>query len=94
VRSPTRGIGTGPYVDVWSLGRFPDDYVGPTEPSEFADFEEFRGNNPFLEEDFDNMEAVNNGMKSRGFRGATYNPYQESQIRHFHSMLDKFCGEP
>ena len=81
-------------VDIWSLGRYPKDYAGPQEPACFADFESFRGNNPFLEEDFDNMEAVNEGMKSRGFRGATYNPYQESQIRHFHAMLDKWCGTP
>jgi phenylpropionate dioxygenase-like ring-hydroxylating dioxygenase large terminal subunit len=79
-------------VDIWSLGRFPKDYAGPDEPSFFEDFETFRGNNPFLEEDFDNMEAVNEGMKSRGFKGSTFNPIQEAQIRHFHAMLDKFCG--
>ena len=81
-------------VDIWSLGRYPKDYVGPVEPTCYDNFEVFRGNNPFLEEDFDNMEAVNEGVKSRGFRGATYNPYQESQIRHFHAMLDKWCGTP
>ncbi|MCB2048179.1 MAG: aromatic ring-hydroxylating dioxygenase subunit alpha [Novosphingobium sp.] len=82
------------FVDVWSLGRYPDDYVGPKEPDSFKDFESFRGNNPFLEEDFDNMGAVNSGMKSRGFKGATFNPSQEAQIRHFHAMLDKWCGTP
>lgn len=82
------------YVDIWSLGRYPDDYAGPEEPACFEGFEAFRGNNPFLEEDFDNMEAVNEGMKSRGFKGAIFNPSQEVQIRHFHTMLDKFCGTP
>jgi phenylpropionate dioxygenase-like ring-hydroxylating dioxygenase large terminal subunit len=82
------------FVDIWSLGRFPKDYAGPEDPTFFENFEVFKGNNPFLEEDFENMEAVNNGMKSRGFKGATYNPYQESQIRHFHTMLDTFCGTP
>jgi phenylpropionate dioxygenase-like ring-hydroxylating dioxygenase large terminal subunit len=81
-------------VDIWSLGRYPDDYAGPDEPSFFENFETFRGNNPFLEEDFDNMEAVNEGMKSRAFKGAIFNPSQEAQIRHFHLMLDKFCGTP
>ena len=81
-------------VDIWSLGRYPADYAGPEAPSLFEGFEAFRGNNPFLEEDFDNMEAVNEDMKSRGFRGATFNPSQEAQIRHFHAMLDKFCGTP
>jgi serine/threonine protein kinase len=82
------------FVDIWSLGRYPDDYVGPTEPDTFESFEDFKGNNPFLEEDFENMEAVNDGMKSRGFKGAIFNPSQEAQIRHFHLMLDKFCGTP
>ncbi len=81
-------------VDIWSLGRYSEDYAGPQEPSEFANFEVFRGNNPFLEEDFDNMEAVNRGMKSRAFRGAMFNPIQEAQIRHFHAMLDEYCGAP
>jgi len=80
------------YVDIWSLGRYPADYEGPEEPSCFEGFEEFTGNNPFLEEDFQNMEAVNTGMKSRGFRGATFNPIQENQIAHFHRMLDEYCG--
>jgi phenylpropionate dioxygenase-like ring-hydroxylating dioxygenase large terminal subunit len=82
------------YVDIWSLGRYPDDYSGPAEPSAFEGFESFKGNNPFLEEDFENMEAVNTGMKSRGFKGAMFNPSQEAQIRHFHLMLDKYCGTP
>jgi phenylpropionate dioxygenase-like ring-hydroxylating dioxygenase large terminal subunit len=82
------------FVDIWSLGRFAPDYTGPEEPSQFANFEVFRGNNPFLEEDFDNMEAVNSGMKSRAFKGAMYNPVQEVQNRHFHAMLDKYCGAP
>jgi phenylpropionate dioxygenase-like ring-hydroxylating dioxygenase large terminal subunit len=82
------------FVDIWSLGRYPADYAGPDEPSFFENFETFRGNNPFLEEDFDNMEAVNEGMKSRAFKGAMFNPSQEAQIRHFHLMLDKFCGTP
>lgn len=82
------------YVDIWSLGRYPASYEGPVEPSSFKDFEDFRGNNPFLEEDFDNMEAVNEGMKSRGFRGSVFNPSQEAQIIHFHRMLDEFCGKP
>ncbi|MBV1917175.1 MAG: aromatic ring-hydroxylating dioxygenase subunit alpha [Sphingomonadaceae bacterium] len=81
------------YVDIWSLGRFPSDYEGPDEPDYYNNFEEFIGACPFLEEDFANMEAVNAGMKSRGFKGATFNPNQEVQIKHFHDMLDKYCGK-
>jgi len=82
------------FIDIWSLGRFPDDYEGPAEPEFYTDFEDFIGACPFLEEDFSNMEAVNEGMKSRGFKGATFNPSQEAQIRHFHRMLDEYCGKP
>lgn len=82
------------YIDIWSLGRFPEDYEGPAEPTFFDGFESFKGNNPFLEEDFENMEAVNSGMKSRGFRGATFNPSQEAHVAHFHRMLDEYCGQP
>ena len=82
------------YVDIWSLGRYSQDYQEPVEPDCFESFEDFKGNNPFLEEDFENMEAVNSGMKSHGFRGATFNPLQECHISHFHQVLDEYCGEP
>ena len=43
----------------------------------FHGFEAFRGQCEFLEEDFSNIEAVNRGVKSRGFRDVTLNPVQE-----------------
>mgnify|MGYP001083939684 CR=1 FL=1 len=55
----------------------------------FAGFEAFRGQCAFLEEDFSNIEAVNRGVKSRGFRDVVLNPVQEAGVTHFHDMLAK-----
>jgi phenylpropionate dioxygenase-like ring-hydroxylating dioxygenase large terminal subunit len=77
-------------VDVWSLGRFAPG-AEPAAPQEvFHGFEAFRGQCPFLEEDFSNIEAVNRGVKSRGFKRVELNPVQEIGIAHFHDVLTRF----
>lgn len=45
-----------------------------------------------LAQDFDNMEWVQRGMKSRGFHGALPNPHQEQKITNFHRHLSKIMG--
>ena len=77
-------------VDIWSLGRFAPGSEPDVQQEIFHGFEAFRGQCEFLEEDFSNIEAVNRGVKSRGFRGATLNPVQEAGIAHFHEMLTTF----
>lgn len=47
---------------------------------------------PILLQDFDNLEEVQNGMKSRGFRGNIPNPVQEVTISNFHQNLSRFMG--
>jgi nitrite reductase/ring-hydroxylating ferredoxin subunit len=47
---------------------------------------------PVLAQDFSNMAAVQNGMKSRGFRGPQPNPHQERKITNFHRNLTKYMG--
>jgi hypothetical protein len=47
-----------------------------------------RGRNPFLEQDFDNMMAVDKGMQSRGWLGVRTNPAEGATITHLHRMLD------
>lgn len=79
--------------DIWSFGRFAPGEEPQIEQEMFHDFDSFRGHSPFLEEDFENLEAVNAGVKSRGFRGATTNPVQESIVKHFHDMLNRYCRE-
>jgi hypothetical protein len=76
-------------VDIWSLGRFAPGAEPEVQQEIFDGFEAFRGQCEFLEEDFSNIEAVNRGVKSRGFRGVTLNPVQEAGIAHFHDVLAK-----
>jgi phenylpropionate dioxygenase-like ring-hydroxylating dioxygenase large terminal subunit len=80
--------------DIWCLRP----YEPGTEPKITRHishgFEQFKGRNGFLEQDFDNMVATNKGIQSRGFLGAVCNPRQEVQISHFHKMLhDYMYGE-
>ncbi len=45
-----------------------------------------------LAQDFANMEFVQKGMHSRGFRGTLPNPHQEQKITNFHRHLSEFMG--
>jgi hypothetical protein len=45
-----------------------------------------------LSQDFSNMAAVQQGMKSLGFRGAKPNPYMERSIANFHRNLALYMG--
>lgn len=45
-----------------------------------------------LAQDFSNMEWVQKGMKSRGFRGTLPNPHQEQKVTNFHRNLAKYMG--
>ena len=77
-------------IDIWSLGRFAPGKEPVVQQEIFHGFAAFRGQCEFLEEDFSNIEAVNRGVKSRGFRDAIFNPIQEAGIVHFHGMLEQF----
>jgi len=78
--------------DIWSLGRWAPGEEPEVTRNETVGFDAFRGKNPFLEEDFDNMEAVHQGMKSRGFAGARTNPVQEIQTVNFHRVLHAYLS--
>jgi len=45
-----------------------------------------------LAQDFSNMEWVQKGMKSRGFRGTLPNPHQERKVTNFHRVLSQYMG--
>jgi phenylpropionate dioxygenase-like ring-hydroxylating dioxygenase large terminal subunit len=45
-----------------------------------------------LAQDFANMQWVQKGMKSRGFRGTLPNPHQERKITNFHRNLADYMG--
>ena len=78
--------------DIWSFGRYAPGQEPQVTRQETVGFAAFKGNNPFLEEDFENMEAVHKGMKSRGWKGARTSPVQEVQINNFHRALRRYVG--
>lgn len=47
-------------------------------------------------QDFDNMAAVQRGLKSSGFKGPRPNPVQERGVTNFHRVLSEYmgCGAP
>lgn len=47
---------------------------------------------PVLQQDFQNMAAVQKGMKNAGFRGAQPNPYMERSVASLHYNLSRFMG--
>jgi phenylpropionate dioxygenase-like ring-hydroxylating dioxygenase large terminal subunit len=76
--------------DIFCLGRVPKgESIQPVRKT-FDGFASFVGNNPFLEEDFGNMLAVQKGMASRGWIGARTSPVQEIQISNFHRVLHEY----
>lgn len=88
------------YWDFWSLERFPEGKAPGengrprVEREYFAAPEDFKGRNPFVEEDFGNMEATQKGMLSRGFNGGRTNPVQERTVSHFHAQLYGYYAAP
>jgi hypothetical protein len=76
-------------VDV--LERFPEgqepktEWVFEPDPTE----EKWR---LILAQDFGNMEAVQQGIKSRGFKGGRPNPIEELPVTHFHRVLAEYMG--
>ena len=80
--------------DIWCLGRFAPGEEPAVEHEIYEGFEAFRGQCAFLEEDFANMEAVNEGMKCRGFDGSRTNPVQEVQIVNFHRAIREHLERP
>ena len=45
-----------------------------------------------LRQDFDNMAAVQQGMKNKGFKGTKPNPYRERAISSLHFNLSRYMG--
>ncbi len=80
--------------DVWSLERFPEGKAPQPEQEVYPDLDAFVGQNPFLEQDFGNIAAVQKGMKSRGFTVARTNPVQETPINNFHKTLYRYLATP
>lgn len=78
--------------DVYSLLRYPPGEEPEVEPQRCDDLTDAGFWPLILRQDFENLAALQRGMKSRGFRGARPNPRQESALTNFHRALREFIG--
>ncbi len=89
----TRPYGDDPnkcIFEAYALERFPESEEPETEWVKAEPNAEEWGK--VLAQDFANMEWVQKGMKSRGFRGTLPNPHQERKITNFHRVLAQYMG--
>jgi phenylpropionate dioxygenase-like ring-hydroxylating dioxygenase large terminal subunit len=78
--------------EVYQLERFPEGRAPRVENLRNDDLgdEAFWGE--ILLQDFQNMEAVQRGMKSSGFGGPRTNPRQETSLRNFHRVYHEYLS--
>jgi nitrite reductase/ring-hydroxylating ferredoxin subunit len=81
---PDMCIFEGAVYELWPEGGAPETDWEYTEPQDWP---------PVLQQDFANMAAVQQGLKSAGFRGAQPNPYMERSVASLHWNLARFMGE-
>jgi phenylpropionate dioxygenase-like ring-hydroxylating dioxygenase large terminal subunit len=77
--------------EVYTLDRFPEGEAPRTE-NIYTPQEDAEAWRKVLGQDFSNMEAVQKGMKSRGYSGAKLNPEQEVVVENFHRTLAAYMG--
>ena len=80
---PDKCIFEAAVYELWPEGEAPETEWTYTEPHEWP---------PVLQQDFANMAAVQQGMKSGGFRGTQPNPYMERAVSSLHYNLSRFMG--
>lgn len=89
----TRPYGTDPdkcIYEAFAIERYPEGKEPKTEWT-YADPTEANWRK-VIAQDFSNMEMVQVGLKSRGFRGNLPNPYQERKVTNLHRNLAKYMG--
>ena len=74
----------------YALERYPEGEAPVTQWVEAAPTAENWGT--ILVQDFSNMEYVQKGMKSSGFKGPQPNPHQEQKVINLHRNLAEFMG--
>jgi len=89
----TRPFGTDPDKCIYeavAIERYPE---GAEPNSEWVHADATEANwRKVIAQDFSNMEMVQLGLKSRGFRGNLPNPYQERKVTNLHRNLAKYIG--
>lgn len=80
---PDKCIFEAAVYELYPEGEAPETEWTYTEPADWP---------PVLRQDFTNMAAVQQGMKSAGFRGTLPNPYMERSTASLHMNLARFMG--
>jgi phenylpropionate dioxygenase-like ring-hydroxylating dioxygenase large terminal subunit len=80
---PDKCIFEAAVYELYPEGEAPETEWEYTEPQDWP---------PVLQQDFANMAAVQEGMKSAGFRGTQPNPYMERTVPALHYNLARFMG--
>lgn len=80
---PDKCIFEAAVYELYPEGEAPQTEWEYTEPGDWP---------PVLQQDFNNMAAVQQGMKNVGFRGAQPNPYMERSVASLHYNLSRFMG--
>jgi phenylpropionate dioxygenase-like ring-hydroxylating dioxygenase large terminal subunit len=80
---PDRCIFEAAVYELYPEGEAPAAEWEYTEPGDWP---------PVLQQDFNNMAAVQQGLKNVGFRGAQPNPYMERSVASLHYNLSRFMG--
>ncbi len=89
----TRPYGRDPNKCIYeavAIERFPDGQAPDTEWV-YADATEDNWRR-VIAQDFSNMEMVQEGLQSRGFRGNLPNPHQEQKVINLHRNLAHYMG--
>lgn len=76
--------------DVWIIARYAPGQEPKVKQEIFEKPEDFKDRQPFLEQDFANLVAVQKGMRSRGFAGARPSPAQEATVTNVHRYLHDY----
>ena len=79
--------------DVYALLRYPPGKEPKVEHEWANDLSDETAWPKVLRQDFENMAGIQQGMKSRGFRGSRTNPKQEVPVSHLHRTLREFMGQ-
>lgn len=86
-----RPYGTDPDMCIFEAAVY-ELYPGGQAPGTEWEYTEPADWPPVLQQDFNNMAAVQQGMKNVGFRGAQPNPYMERTVASLHMNLARFMG--
>lgn len=78
---PNKCIFEAAVYELYPEGQAPETEWEYTEPQDWP---------PVLQQDFDNMAAVQQGLSDGGFRGAQPNPYMERSLSSLHYNLSRF----